>query len=33
MANHTSDKLDVEVNGMVIEELKGGNVVVALTQA
>jgi hypothetical protein len=33
MANHTLGKPDVEVNGVVIEELKGTNVDVALTQA
>jgi hypothetical protein len=33
MANHVLDKPDVEVNGVVIEELKGADVDVALTQA
>jgi hypothetical protein len=33
MENHVSNKPDVEVNGMVIEELKDADVDVALTQA
>jgi hypothetical protein len=33
MANHMSGKPDVGVNGVVIEELKGADVDVALTRA
>ena len=33
MANHVSSKLDVEFNGMVIEELKNVDMDVVLTQA
>jgi hypothetical protein len=33
MANLMSDKPNVEVNGVVIEELKGADVDVALTRA
>jgi hypothetical protein len=33
MVNHMSGKLDVEVNGMVIEELKDADVDVAPTWA